>query len=215
MKKIILTVIVFLIVFLIYSFNVSEKIYYVSIGDYLSYGINNFDRVDNNYSSNIKEKYKNNLDNYVNYSSIDDYRVMDLVNDINYNKTLTFNNKEYKLQNLLIKANLLTISIGMNDLIYKKNITYDYIDQLLSDIDGLLSLIRKYNKDEIYFLSFYDIINNKEFIEYSNDKLKDICNKNNIKFVDISNLDNYILKGIYPSNDGYTYITEQILNFTK
>lgn len=215
MKKIILTVIVFLIVFLIYSFNVSEKIYYVSLGDYLSYGINNFDKVDNNYSNNIKEQYKNNLSNYVNYSSIDDYRVMDLINDINYNKIIVFNNKEYKLQNLLIKANLLTISIGMNDLIYKKNITYDYIDQLLNDIDKLLSLIRKYNKDEIYFLSFYNVINNNDFVEYSNNKLQSICNKNKINFIDISNLDKYILKGIYPTNDGYTYITDKILNFTK
>ena len=215
MKKIILTAIVFLIIFLIYSFNVNEKIYYVSIGDYLSYGVNNFDKVDNNYSNNIKEQYKNNLSNYVNYSSIDDYRVMDLINDINYNKIIIFNNKEYKLQNLLIKANLLTISIGMNDLIYKKNITYDYIDQLLSDIDSLLSLIRKYNKDEIYFLSFYNVINNNDFIEYSNNKLESICNKNKINFIDISNLDKYILKGIYPTNDGYTYITDKILNFTK
>ena len=36
-----------------------------------------------------------------------------------------------------------------------------------------------------------------------------------IKFVDISNLNNYIFEGTYPTNDGYTYITENILNFTK
>ena len=71
--------------------------------------------------------------------------------------------KEYKLQNLLIKANIITISIGMNDLIYKSeheyNI-YEYTDDLINDIEKLLILIRKYNKDEIYFLSFYNIINN-------------------------------------------------------
>ena len=215
MKKIILTVIVFLLVFLIYSFNISDKTYYVSIGDYLSYGINNLDKVDNNYSNNLKENYKKNLDNYVNYSSIDDYRVMDLINDITYNKTVTFNNKEYKLQNLLIKANLITLSIGMNDLINKKNITYDYTDELLDDIEDLLELIRKYNKDEIYFLSFYNVINNQELIDYCNNKLKSICGENNINFIDISELDKYIISGIYPTNDGYTYITEQILNFTK
>ena len=215
MKKIILTVIVFLLVFLIYSFNISDKTYYVSIGDYLSYGINNLDKVDNNYSNNLKENYKKNLDNYVNYSSIDDYRVMDLINDITYNKTVTFNNKEYKLQNLLIKANLITLSIGMNDLINKKNITYDYTDELLDDIEDLLELIIKYNKDEIYFLSFYNVINNQELIDYCNNKLKSICGENNINFIDISELDKYIISGIYPTNDGYTYITEQILNFTK
>lgn len=215
MKKIILSILVFIIVFLIYYFNISEKVYYVSLGDFLSYGINNFENIDNGYSDNIKEEYKDNLDNYVNYSTYDDYRVMDLMNDITYNKTITYNNKEYKIQNLLIKANLLTLSIGMNDLINKKNITYNYADELLKDIEYLLELIRKYNKDKIYFLSFYNVINNQELIDYSNNKLESICNKNNIKFVDISNLDNYIIKGIYPTNDGYNYITDKILNFTK
>ena len=218
MKKIIFTVLVVLITFLIYFFNRSEKIYYLSLGDYLSYGINNFNNVNNSYSNNIKEHYKENLCNYVNYSTFEDYRVMDLMNDINYNKTVIYKEKEYKIQNLLIKANLITLSIGMNDLIYKSKVDadlYGYTDQLLSDIENLFMLIRKYNKDEIYFLSFYNNINNEELIEYANKRLKQICIKNKIKFVDISLLNNYIINGIYPNNDGYTYITERILNFTK
>lgn len=205
----------FILTFLIYYFNIDKKIYYVSLGDFLANGINNLEKVDNNYSDNIKEKYKNNLQKYVNYSQVDDYRVMDLINDINYNKEITYNNKEYKIQNLLIKANLITISIGMNDLIYKKNIDYNYVDNLLSDIDTLLNTIRKYNKDKIYFLGFYNIIDNEKIIEYSNKKLSRICEKNNIYFIDISELNNYIVKGIYPNIHGYTYITDKILNFTK
>ena len=209
MKKIIITILVIIIIFLIYSSNVSEKTYFVSLGDQLSFGI------ENNYSENIKEYYKKFLKNYVNYSSVDDYRVMDLINDINYNKIITYNSNNYKLQNLLIKANLIVISIGMNDLIYKKNLNYDYVDNLLDDINTLLELVRKYNKDEIYFLSFYNIIDNSEVIEYANGKLRNICKKNKVNYVDISDLDNYIIKGIYPTNDGYTYITNKILNFTK
>lgn len=215
MKKIILTISVFAIIFIIYYFNINEKIYYVSLGDHLSYGINNFNKVDNSFSNNISNNYKDNLENYVNYSSCDDYRVMDLINDINYNKIVTYDNKEYKLQNLLVKANYITISIGMNDLIYKKNIDYDYVDDLLNDIEDLLALIRKYNKNEIYFLSFYDIINNKDVIEYANRRIANICNKNKVNYVDISKLGNYIIKDIYPTNDGYSYITDKILNFTK
>ena len=213
MKKILLLSLVFLIVFVIYYFNADKKTYYLSIGDYLSYGIDNFDNI-NGYSENIKNNYKNNLKNYVNYSTYDDYRVMDLINDINYNKELIYNNKEYKLQNLLIKANLITLSIGMNDLIYKKNIDYDYVDSLLDDIDKLFILIRKYNKDQIYFLSFYDVINNPNLIQYTNKKLESLCIKNNIKYVDISNLNNYIINK-YPTKEGYMYITDRILNFTK
>jgi len=218
MKKIIFTVLVVLITFLIYFFNRSEKTYYVSLGDYLSYGINNLNNVNNSYSNNIKKHYKENLENYINYSSIDDYRVMDLINDINYNKSIIFEEKEYKLQNLLIKANLITLSIGMNDLIYKSKIEtnlYEYTDELLNDIEKLLILIRKYNKDEIYLLGFYNVIGNDSLIKYANKRLEIICMKNKIKFIDISLLDNYIVNGNYPTNDGYTYITDKILNFTK
>lgn len=218
MKKIIISILVFLSIFLIYYFNASEKIYYLSLGDYLSYGINNFNNVNNNYSNNIKNHYKENLSNYVNYSYYDDYRVMDLINDINYNQLVIYKDKEYKLQNLLIKANLITLSIGMNDLIYKSNFDidlYEYTDQLLIDIENLLVLIRKYNKDQIYFLSFYDVIGNEELIQYANKRLESICNKNKINFVDISLLNNYIINGMYPTNDGYTYITNQILQNTK
>lgn len=218
MKKIIFTSLVVLITFFIYFFNRSEETFYVSLGDQLSYGINNFNTVNNSYSSNIKEYYKKKLYKYVNYSNYDDYRVMDLTNDINYNKNITYEGKEYSLQNLLIKANLIILSIGMNDLIYKSKYdtnNYEYTDTLLNDIENLFILIRKYNKDEIYFLSFYNVINNQDLIEYANEKLKIICKKNKIKFVDISLLNKYIINGIYPTNEGYTYITNSILNFTK
>ena len=43
----------------------------------------------------------------------------------------------------------------MNDLIYKSKFEtnlYEYTDDLINDIENLLKLIRKYNKDEIYFI---------------------------------------------------------------
>lgn len=218
MKKILFALFIFVIVFLIYSFNINKKVYYLSLGDYLSYGINNNKIVNNTYSNNLREYYKDNLENYVNYSVLDDYRVMDLYNDIISNKKIKFENKEYNIQNLLIKANLITISIGMNDLLYKieySNNIYDYTDELLNDIEKLLVLIRKYNKDKIYVLGFYNIIDDLELINYANLKLNKICNQNKVVYVDISNLDKYILKDRYPTNDGYTYISNQILNFTK
>ncbi|MDO4962937.1 MAG: hypothetical protein Q4E75_02400 [bacterium] len=214
MKKIIFTLLVFVFVFLIYFFNKSEKIYYLSIGDYLSFGINNLNKVENNYVDNIVKKNKSNLEKYINYSSLDDYRVVDLINDISYNKTIIFDSNHYKLQNLLVKANFITISVGMNDLIYKSKISdelYDYSDELIVDIEKLFKEIRIYNKDKIYFLSFYNVIDNQELIDYLNKKINKICVKYNINYVDISKLDNYIIN-LYPTNDGYDYITNQIIH---
>ena len=215
MKKIIFTILIFIIVFLIYYLNINEKIYYVSIGDHISYGINNLEKVENNYGDNIKKYYGDNLLKYINYSNIEDYRVMDLINDINYNKEYIYKKNKYKIQNTLIKANHITVSIGINDVVNKNKISYEYIDELLVDIEELFILLRKYNKDRIDYLSFYNIINNKELIDYTNNKLKKLCNKYKINYIDISMLDKYIMENNYPNNNGYVYITNQILNFTK
>ena len=215
MKKIIFTILIFIIVFFIYYLNINEKIYYVSIGDHISYGINNLEKVENNYGDNIKKYYGDNLLKYINYSNNEDYRVMDLINDINYNKEYIYKKNKYKIQNTLIKANHIIISVGINDIISKNKISYGYIDELLNSIEELFILLRKYNKDRIDYLSFYNIINNKELIDYTNNKLKKLCNKYKINYIDISRLDKYIIKNNYPNNSGYTYITNKILNFTK
>ena len=214
MKKMIFTILIFIIVFLIYFFNINTKVYYVSIGDQISYGINNLGKVQNNYADNIKKKYGNNLLKYINYSNIEDYRVMDLINDINYNKEYIYKKKKYKLQNTLIKSNHMIISIGMNDIINKNKLSYNYIDELLINIEQLFILLRKYNKDRIDYLSFYNSINNKELITYTNNRLKKLCKKYKINYIDISKLNNYMVNN-NPNNNGYLYITNKILNFTK
>ena len=207
MKKIIFTFLIFLTIFLIYYFNTNKNIHYTSLGDFVSYG-------NNSYSNKINDYYKNKIDKYINISNDEDYRVTNLINDINDNKEITVNKEKMKLQNILIKSNYITLSIGMNDILNKKNITYDYIDQLLNDIEKLFILIRKYNKDRIDYLGFYDAINNNELIEYTNKRLEKICKKNNINYIDISELNNYIIDTNI-TKEGITYITNQILNFTK
>ena len=104
MKKIIFTLLIFLMIFLIYYFNINKNIYYVSIGDFLSYG-------KNSYSDNINKNYKSKIDKYINISKIDDYRVTNLINDINDNKEIIVNKEKKNLQNVLIKANYITLSI--------------------------------------------------------------------------------------------------------
>lgn len=207
MKKIIFTFLIFLTIFLIYYFNINKNIHYTSLGDFVSYG-------NNSYSNKINDYYKNKIDKYINISNDEDYRVTNLINDINDNKEITVNKEKMKLQNILIKSNYITLSIGMNDILNKKNITYDYIDQLLNDIEKLFILIRKYNKDRIDYLGFYDAINNNELIEYTNKRLEKICKKNNINYIDISELNNYIIDTNI-TKEGITYIVNQILNFTK
>ena len=137
-----------------------------------------------------------------------DYRIMDLMNDIKYNKEFIYNNKKYTFNNLLVKANYITISIGMDDIIYKNEIDYKYIDELLIDIEKLLKLVRKYNKDKIFFLSLYKTSNLNKVIKYTNKKIKKICDDNKIKYIDISMLTEI-------NNKSNLYISNKILNFTN
>ena len=194
MKKLIFLFLLILITLLIYYSNKSDKIYYFSIDNY-------------GYSKNVKASLKTKLSNYVIYDK-EDYRVMDLINDINDNKEFIYNNKTYTFDNLLVKANFITVSIGIDDLIYKEELSYDFIDQLLSDIEELLKIIRKYNKDKIYFVGFYKTKNMDKYLDYTNKKLKIVCENYNINYIDISNL-----KTINQKSN--LYISDKIINFTK
>ena len=196
MKKIILIIFVFVLVFIIYYLNLDKRVYVLSIGDYI---IKN-----NNYADNLGKKLENN----VIYSNDGDYRIIDLINDIKDNKKFSYNRRKYTLDNTLIKADIIFISIGMNDLRYNKNNNnYDYIDEVIKDLDELLKLIRKYSKEKIYIFNYYNL---GDMTNYVNRRLDNISNKYKINVIDISDI-----KSIELNNNDYNNINNRIKNFTN
>lgn len=182
-KTLIGLIIIALIIFIIYILNVDKDIYYVNISD------SNI-----KYNSYIKKelKTKSKLEKYVNYVD-EDYRITDLINDINTNKNI---NDNQTIQNALIKADILTIKIGSNELEYKannRNINklFDYSDEMIKDLEELFKLLKIYDKEKIYFIGFY---NKKspyydEIYNYLNLKIQDMCNDYDIDFINIGDLD--------------------------
>lgn len=166
MKKILLIFILCFVVLIIYEMFLDRRVKYLYIGN------TNYDK----YSTIIKQ-FSNSRE-YNSYIRDDDYRVMDLINEIRDN--LKIENRT--IQNLLIKSNVIVISIGVNDLEYKKELNYKYIDEFISDMENLLNLIRKYNKDKIYFLGYY---NKNKYYDYVNKTLRNICKENKITYIDI------------------------------
>ena len=72
--------------------------------------------------------------------------------------------KKKSIKNALIKADLVTLSIGMNDFLYKMNLDveefsmeelYDYVDEMSEDTDTLLRLLREYCKEDIMMTNYY------------------------------------------------------------
>lgn len=178
MKKIILSCFIVLIVFLIYLTTIDKKVYYLDLS------------VQNNqYSSDIKSylKLKDKLELYESgFTKVDD-RITDLIRNINDNIE---NNKNKSLKNALIKADLITLSIGENELNYNLSLKdreekYDYAITLLDDLENLFLIIRKYCKEDIVFIGFDEI--EKQYHEYYNFVKKRIINmtkRYNIQYLD-------------------------------
>ena len=131
-------IIIILLVFIIYIFTKDNKIYYVNFMDTKI--------SEKTYNEYLKEEISLNkkLEFYKTYYK-DDYRITDFIRDITDNIKIDDKN----IQNLLIKADILTIMIGNNELTYKISTTnmndlFDYSDSLLKDCEELLKILRKY-----------------------------------------------------------------------
>lgn len=233
MKKILTLIIVVLSVFLIYLGFKDKKIYYLSLGDSLSLGKNPYNILDYGYSDYIKD-YLNDkelLETYVDSLNREDKRIIDIINDIENNKKILVDNKEKTLQHVLIKSDLITLSIGTNDLLSNVKINYEFstsdlykkFDELLVDYDELFKLLREYCKEEIVVIGLYNNINDEnldEFFNYTNIKLKELSNRYDIKFIKVS--DEFKNKkyfpnsnNLYPTKEGYIYIGKEIVKLIE
>ena len=191
LKRIVIFLIIILLIFVIYILNIDKKVYYVNITD-----------SNNKYNLAIKNNLKkiNKLEMYIDYVDLD-YRITDLVNDINNNKEISINGKKYTIQNSLIKADLLTLKIGSNEIKYKINNKdleglYNYMDEYLNDLEKLFKLIRKYDKEKIVYINNVDYNSSyiSEVIKYLNLKIKDLCSDYDIKYIEINNKNNINIK---------------------
>lgn len=175
--KVVLTLfLIVVLIFLIYTFNIKNDIFYFNVMD-KKYDYDTYNVLLNENLDNVQK--------YISYEQ-DDYRVTDLIRDINDN--IIVNNR--KIQNILIKADIITLMIGNNELNYKiKNIDmtelFEYSNSLLEDLDDLFKLVRKYSKEKIFFIGFY---NSNEYYEelyrYLNLRIKDMCDSYNIVYID-------------------------------
>lgn len=222
-KKIIFILILFLSCYFIYNLSLDDKLYYVSIGDFLSKGVNNYGVRVKGYSDYVMEYLSTNdrLREYNNVFCDSDYRITDIIRLIKYNDTKLVNEREVNINRLIKEADIITLSVGMNELYYKLNKNdgniYSYMNEMLMDMSTLLKLINKFNHKKVYVLGYYNISNYDEEISYINAKLKDIVSNEGFIYIDLSNLfdDNPIFfdnrDSLIPNNMGYLKISQKIV----
>ena len=228
-----------IILIIIFVITKDKKIYYLSLGDSLAVGQTPNHEIRQSYGDYIKKEIEKNkkLEFYTKGFANEVYRSIDLLNDLKNNKKITMNGKELPIKHALIKADVVTVSIGMNDLMYKINVAnefdldgsdniYSYIDDVLIDIDRLLYELRKSCKEQIIVLGYYNPFINyssslsvqiEPLIVYANSKLKNLVNKYDMVFVDLHDL--FLLNKkylpnfleIHPTNEGYRAIADEII----
>lgn len=231
MKKILITSVVVLLIFIIYLTTLDKKIYYLTLGDELSISTDEVVSYSESISKYLDENKK--LEAFVDEFSENNYHITDIINDIKDNRKVKHENKDISIKNALIKADLLTISVGMNDIASKINIKnlnlsndysflYNDIDVIINDLEELLTLVRQYCKEDIVLVGLYYpfSVQNQELVNiflYGNAKFKEISDKYNVKYIDIYNIfleDEKNLSSpstLYPSQIGYETIAEQIV----
>ena len=210
MKKIILILFLFLSCYLIYNLTEDKSQSYLVIGDLVA---------DNPYLKNNNLKYNN---TYIN----ENYRIIDLLNTIKYNQEIKVNNKSISIHRLLKNNDILIISVGMNDIYYKlnseiKNI-YTYINDMVNNMDILLSEIDRYNYQKVFVLGYYNITNkHNDIFTYLNYKMKKITNKYNYDYIELNNIlgnnPNFYSKSnnFNLNNQGYNEINKIIVEKLK
>lgn len=230
MKKILIAVVIIVAVFLIYLGYKDEKIYYVSLGDSLANGINPYNSKDYGYTDYIKDYLNSNqeLEIYVDGLISNNKRTIDIINDIKDNKKILVNEKTKTIQNVLIKADLITLSIGTNDILNNLNLNMDFsindlyskFEQVIIDYEELFKLLRQYSKEKIFIVGFYNFTNDdyfNEFFMYANSNLKKISSFYDINFIDIYDdfKDNSYFPNSnskFPNKAGYKIIADKIIN---
>ena len=236
MKKILCLLIICLLVYTIYYFYHTDKKTYISIGDSLSVGIDSNGNTNygySNYLANYLED-KDLLKSYNNYFSTSGTRIIDLKNKLETNWTIKKDGKSLSLKKSLREAELVTLSVGMDDILTEltlstvsvenlsnKEIT-TLVDKTIEELDSLFKELRKYAKEDIIFIGFYNPLEEKtltaeRLYTYLITKTKNLCKTYDIEYLDIYNLfkknKDYINNptNIYPTTEAYQMIATKII----
>ena len=220
---------VLLLIFLIYLSTMDRKVYYLVLGDSLATSEGADGLKVRGYTDIVAENLekKGVLEEYIKKFAEDGMKVPDLIDDIEDNREIEVNGKTIRIKNALVKADLVTLSIGANDILERldseyisDNDVYNYIDEMTDDLEELLKLIREYSKEDIIMVGYYNPfkdIDVQKFTDYLNKRYKEVSNVYDIIYVEIDDVfeahPEYLPNenNIHPSSEGYEVIAELVM----
>ena len=212
MKKIALLLLIIISVIIISNINNKHNICYTSLGDGYALGIDSYGET-NGYNTYIEKYLKktNKLNNYTTFAN-KDMSINNLYTNILINKK--------NIKSILRESEIITLSIGLNDLRYKLSITNNInnykLNKIISDINidinKLLTEISKYYKNTIYIIGYYYKDSDDIYLAKGIKELNKLFKKKKIVFIYDkkiqNNNKNYLINpnNIYLNKEGYRLI---------
>ncbi len=242
-KKLIISILVFLSVFLIYVFNNDQRMNYIALGDSLAAGQNPYGEINFGYTDYIANYLSRNnlLKFYTKGFAQSGDKTTDLLEAIQDNKTIQVDDKIINIKSSLRASNLVTISIGANDFIQSFNLAnlkedlknldlIQKVDEVLPKLDQTLKEIRKYAKNEVVVIGYYNPLPRltsdleedlDKIFAYIDLQYQSICNKYKMTYLStydiFKNNDDYLPNplDIHPNTKGYEAISRTIIDYLE
>lgn len=226
--KLIILILVIVTIFIIYKTTNNNNTNYTSLGDGFAIGKNSYGEINYGYSDYIRDYLEENkkLNTYIKEFSSTDMSIDKLYSNIVTNQNIKIKSKEINIKHTLRETSILTMSIGLNDLIYKlsieENLTDRKVDAITEEIgknfDSLIKEIRKYYPHKIYLVGYYTTDESNIYLKRGIQRLNRIYSSNeDIIYIDIQKIFNNNKKllsnpqSIYPNTKGYKVISNEII----
>lgn len=220
--KLFILILMSLSVYFIYQDTKNSKITVTSIGDGLSLGINSYGIKEYSYIDYYKDYLKEDCDKVIvnNYSK----------RDLSLNRTLDLVKSNKKIKRNLMESNILIITLGYNDLVYKINLENNLnnsklnliINDISNDYNNLITEIRKYYKNKIVVIGYYTSQNKDYYLNTGIKRINEILSSNNeIIYIDTYNMlkdkEKYFSNpnSYYPNRNGYVEIANSLYKINK
>lgn len=220
-KLILIITISILLAYFIYIFNIEDKIYLVSLGDGVSSGETAYNIDGISYNDYIKEYFdsKKELKNYNNTFSKKNYKIKELINDIDNN--ILDKDKDLYIKQSIHKGNIITLCIGEDELTklsITKDLTKEYIKEFINNYDILLDKLKKITDGKIVVIGLYE--NNyldKGTTIIINAEIANLVKKYDLIFINVTDLllnEEYFLNenSYYFNYKGHETIAEIIIH---
>lgn len=220
-KIIIIAILGSILSIIIYFYTRKDEVNIVSLGDGVSIGMTPYNIEGYSYNDYLKSDYESihRLNKYYEFGSFGK-TVKELVYEIKENKTKSFKDNKIEIQRAINEADILTISIGMDELSEDK-ITKSQILEYEDDIKELLSMIKMLNNKKVFIISLYTIKKEElPNIEKLNAIIRKEAENNKFTFIDISHIidkKEYYLdsKSYYINYEGHKAIYNEIKKYCK